>query len=117
MMQPTPSKTEPDESMPDQLDPKPIVEVVRKPSVDNQLGCSYIMEKQVQNDSCQVSVCSLDSEAREILKNHFNEHLNDKVYTTFKELFGSINVDSIKETLPKVSIYNNTIARFVEEIN
>ena len=30
---------------------------------------------------------------------------------------GIINVDSIKETLPKVSIYNDTIARFVEEIN
>ena len=38
-------------------------------------------------------------------------------YTTFKELFGSINVDSLKEALPKVSIYNDTIARFVEEIN
>ena len=35
----------------------------------------------------------------------------------FKELFGSINVDSIKEALSKVSIYNNTITRFVEEIN
>ena len=35
----------------------------------------------------------------------------------FKELFGHINIDSMKETLPKVSIYNDTIARFVEEIN
>ena len=77
-MQPTPSKTEQDESMLEQLDPIPIVEVMRQPSVENQLGGSYIMEGQVQNDSCQVSICSLDSRAKEYLKNHFNEHLNDK---------------------------------------
>ena len=88
---------------------------MRQPSVDNQLGGSYITDTQVQNDSCQVSICCLDSGVQEYLKNHFNEHLNDKVYNMFKELFGSINVHSIKETLPKVSIYNNTIARFVDE--
>ena len=31
--------------------------------------------------------------------------------------FGNINIDSMKEALPKFSIYNNTIAKFVEEIN
>ena len=36
---------------------------------------------------------------------------------TFKELFGNINTDSIKEALPKVSVYNNIIAKYVEEIN
>ena len=51
------------------------------------------------------------------MKNHFNENLNDNVYNAFKELFASINVDSLKETLPKVSIYNDTIAKFVGEIN
>ena len=117
MTQPTLSKMEQYESMPEQLDPISIVEVVRQPSVDNQLGVSYIMEMQVQNDSCQVSVCSLDSEVHEYLKNHFNEHLNDKVYTMFNDLFGSINLDSINEVLPKIDIYNNTIARFVKEIN
>ena len=61
-MQPTPNKMKKDESMPEQLDPIPIVEVVRQPSVDNQLRGSYIMEAQVQNNSCQVSVSSLDSE-------------------------------------------------------
>ena len=60
---------------------------------------------------------SLDAAMHEYLKNHFNELLNDKVYNTFKELFGSINIDSMKETLPKVSIYNDTIAWFIEEIN
>ena len=96
------------------------MEVHTQPSDDNQLGGSYITETQViqvQNDSCHTSSPSLDSEAHEYLKNHFNECLNDKVYTIFKELFGSINVHSIKEALPKVSIYNNTITRFAEEIN
>ena len=36
------------------------------------------------------------------------------VYNTFKQLFDSINVDSMKETLPKLSIYNDTIVKFVE---
>ena len=40
-----------------------------------------------------------------------------KVVNTFKELFGNINKDSIKEVLPKVSVYNNIIAKYVEEIN
>ena len=43
--------------------------------------------------------------------------LNDKVYNTFKELFQGINIDSMKEALPKVSICNSIIAKFVEEIN
>ena len=32
-------------------------------------------------------------------------------------MFGNINTDSIKEALPKVSVYNNIIAKYVEEIN
>ena len=39
------------------------------------------------------------------------------MYDTFKELFGNINTNSIKEALPKVSMYNNIIAMYVEEIN
>ena len=35
----------------------------------------------------------------------------------FKELFNNVNVDSIKEVLPKISMFNNTIARYVEDIN
>ena len=91
------------------------MEVPLQPSVDNQLGGSYITETQVQNDICHISVCSLDLEVHKYLKDHFNECLKDKVYTTFRELFGSINVDSMKEALPKVSIYNHTIVKFVEE--
>ena len=41
-IQPTPNKMEQDESMPEQLDPIPIVEVARQQSVNNQLGGSYI---------------------------------------------------------------------------
>ena len=37
-MQPTPGKMEQDESMPEQLDPIPIVVVMKQPSVDNQQG-------------------------------------------------------------------------------
>ena len=59
----------------------------------------------------------MDSLTQEYLKNHFNEQLNDKVYNTFKELFQGINIDSMKEALPKVSINNIIIAMFVEEIN
>ena len=43
--------------------------------------------------------------------------MDDKVYSTFKELFGNIKVDSIKEALPKINVYNKIIARHVEEIN
>ena len=89
-------------------------------SVDNHLGGSYIVKAQVmqvENVSCHTSISSLDSVVHGYLRNHFNELLNNKVYDIFKELFGSINIVSMKETLPKVNIYNDTIARFVEEIN
>ena len=35
----------------------------------------------------------------------------------FKGLFSNVNVDSSKEVLPKIIIYNDTIARYVEDIN
>ena len=40
-----------------------------------------------------------------------------RFYNTFKELFQGINIDSMKEALPKVSIYNSIIVKFIEEIN
>ena len=79
-------------------------------SVDNQFGSSYIMDAhviQVENVSCNTSVSSSDSVTQEYLKTDFNEQLNDKVYNTFKQLFEGINIDSMKEALLKVSIYNN----------
>ena len=100
------------------LMPVPVAEVpVQLPMVNSQLGGSYITNMQVHNDGSNVSICSLDSESHENLKSHFNERLNDKVYNTFKELFSNVNVDSIKEVLPKIRAYTDTIARYVEDIN
>ena len=96
--------------------PEPIAEMtIHQPGVDSQLGL-YIANTQVHNDGNNVSLCSLDLEAHKYLKN-FNKRLNDKVYSTFKELFGNINVDSVPKALPKVSVYNNIITHYVKEIN
>ena len=106
------------ETAPEPLMPGPVAEVpIQLPMVDNQLGGSYITNVQAHNDSSNVSICSLDSEADENLKSHFNERLNNKVYSMFKELFNNINVDSIKDVLHKISVYNHTIARYIEDIN
>ena len=55
--------------------------------------------------------------ACEHLTNNFNKCLSNKVYNTFKDLFSNINIDSVQETCPKISIYNNIIAQFVKETN
>ena len=81
---------------------------MQQPHVYSKLGGSYITTMQAQNDG-NFSVCSLHLVPHIYLKNHFNERLNDKVYDTFKEIFGNINVDGIKEALPKFSVYNDTI--------
>ena len=84
------------------------------PSIDNRLGGSYIIEPQVtqiENVSYNNSISSSDSISQEYLRNHFNEQLNYKVYNTFKELFQSINIDSMKEDLTKYTIYNSIIAK------
>ena len=105
------------EPAPEPVMPEPIAEVpMQQAHVDSKLGGSYITNMQTQNEG-NASICSLDSVAHKYLKNHFNERLNDKVYETFKELFGNINTDSTREALPKVSVYNNIIAKYVEEIN
>ena len=58
-----------------------------QPSVDNKLKSSYIMEVQameVENISFNTSTSRSDAIMQECLRNHFNEQLNDKVYSTFK---------------------------------
>ena len=40
-----------------------------------------------------------------------------KYIICFKDLFSSITIDSIQETYPKISIYNNIIVQLVEETN
>ena len=118
MTPPVPSETEQIE--PTQSVPVPLVEAQTQPDINNRLGGSSIMEPQVtqiENISCNNSFSSSDSLTQEYLKNHFNEQLNVKVYNTFKELFQSINIDSMKEALPKASIYNSIILKFIENIN
>ena len=106
------------ETAPEPLMPEPVSEVpMQLPMVDSQLGGLYIKNVQVHNDGCNVSICSLDSEAHKNLKSHFNERLNDKLYSTFKELFSNINVVSIKEVLRKIRAYSETISSYIEEIN
>ena len=82
------------ESALEQLVPVSVVEAHTQPSVNNQLGGSYITEalvRQIENVSCHTSLSSLDSVTHEYVKNHFNKLLSNKVYNTFKELFGNIN--------------------------
>ena len=64
-----------------------------------------------------ISIWSLDSEAHGSLKLHFNERLNDKIYSTFKELFDHVKIDSIKEVLPIIDMYNSAIWWYTEDIN
>ena len=116
--QPTAMQPVPVETIPELLIPMPITEApMQLPIGNSQFQGSYITDIQVHHDGSNMSVCSSDSEGHENLKNHFNERLNDKVYSTFKELFSNVNVDSIKDVLPKISVYNDMIARYVEDIN
>ena len=103
----------------EQLVSVPFMEAHMQPGVDNRLGGSYITQAQVtqiENVSCYISTLNSDVIMQEYLRNHF-KWLNDKVYGTFKELFEGINIDSMKEALMKVSICNNSIGKFVDEIN
>ena len=103
------------ETAPELLMPVPVAEVpVQPPMVDSQLGGSYITNAQVHNDGSYISTFSLVSEAHDNLKVHFNERLNDKIYSTFKELFNHVKVDSIKEVSPKIDVYNNTIVWYLK---
>ena len=62
-------------------------------------------------------MCSSDSYGQENLKGLLNEKLNDKIYSTFKEMLSNTNLDSVSELSPKVQSYNKEIAKFVQEIN
>ena len=66
-------------------------------TTESQLCASYIENhsQQVAHDNSNISVCSSDSEAQENLKSLFNERLNNKIYTTFKELFSNTNINSV----------------------
>ena len=113
-MQPAPVETMLDPSVPE------TVLSMQLPIVErSQLGASYIINhnQQVCHDNTNILVCSSDSNAQENFKSHFNERLNDKINTTFKELFDNTNIDRVSKILPKISMYNNEIPRFIEDIN
>ena len=93
------------------LMPVPVTDILS--TAESQLEASCINILQVHQDSTNMSVCSSDSDAHENLKSHFNYRLSDKVNTTFKELFGNVNNNSVREILPKINEYNNEIAKFV----
>ena len=85
---------------------------------ESQLGASYLnnhIHQVIPNTN--VSVCSSDSYAQENLKTLLNEKLNDKIYSIFKGMFVSTNLDSISELSPKVQSYNVEIAKFIQEVN
>ena len=49
--------------------------------------------------------------------NHLTNIINAKILDTFKDLFSNINVDSIQETYPKISVYNKIITQYIEGTN
>ena len=86
-------------------------EEMEESSNNNQLGESYVAD--VQHSGSKAPFHCTDVMTCEHLKNHFNKCLNDKINNTFKDLFSNINIDSIQETYPNISIYNSIIVQFV----
>ena len=85
--------------------------------VESQLGGSYINNPQVHYASSNISMCSSDLNTQENLKSHFNDRLSDKIYTTFKELFSNVNINSVCQLLPKINENNNERVKFLEDIS
>ena len=81
---------------------------------ESQSGASYLnncIHQVIPNTN--VSMCSLDSYAQENLKSLLNEKINDKIYSTFKEIFSNTNLESVSELLTEVQSYNVEIAKFI----
>ena len=113
----TPTLPVPVKAIPDPTLPVPVTVIpVKPPIAESQLVGPYINNPQV-HDSSNISVCSSDADTQENLKSHFNDRLSDKIYTTFRELFSNVNIDSVWEILPKINEYNREIATFVEDVN
>ena len=108
----TPAMVEQELSLPETILP------VDPATNESQLGASYLNNhtyKVIPNTN--VSMCSSDSYAQENLKSFLNEKLNDKIYSTFKEMFSNTNSDSVSELYPYLHSYNKEIAKFIQEIN
>ena len=80
-----------------------------EPNPSNNLGESYVAE--AQQSIKHVPLICTDAGEHEHLTNHFNEKLNVKIFNTYTDLFSNVNVDSIQETYPKISVYNKVIAQ------
>ena len=94
----------PVKTIPGSLMPVPVTVIpMQPPIVESQLGGSYINNLQVHHDSSNISRCSSDSDAQQNIKSHFIDRSNDKILTTFKELFSNVNIDSVCEILPKIN--------------
>ena len=79
------------------------------------LGESYA--PQVQQNGKHIPLLCTDVDEHEHFTNHFKEQLNVKILDMFKDLFSNININSIQETYPKISVHNKIIAQYVEETN
>ena len=90
-------------------------EPVEESSASIQLGESYIAD--IQHSGKHVPLHCTDGEEHEHFTDQFNEQLNAKIFNTFKDLFSNVNLNSIQETHPKISIYNKIIMQYVEETN
>ena len=73
-----------------------------EPSQNNELGESYVAE--VKWNGKHIPLLCTNMEEHEHLTNHFNKQLNAKIFNTFKDIFSNINIDSIQETYPKISV-------------
>ena len=97
--------------MPGTLEKEPMEES----SPINELGEYYLADVQCSGE--HIPLHCTDVEEHEHLTKHFNEQLNANIVHTFTDLFSNVNVDSIQETYPKISIYKKIMGQHVEETN
>ena len=90
-------------------------EPLEEPSPNNVLRESSVAE--VQWNGKHISLLCTDAEEHEHLINPFNEQVNVQILDTFKDLFSNININSIQETYPNISVYNKIIVQYMEETN
>ena len=87
----------------------------KMPSPNNKLGESYVAG--VQENGKHVPLLCTDAEEHEHLTNHYNKQLNAKILDTFKDILSNVNIDSIQERYPKISVYNKIIVQYMNETN
>ena len=88
---------------------------MEEPIPNNDPGEMYVAE--VQQNGKHIPLICTDVEEHKHLTNHFNKKLNAKNFDMCTYLFSNINVGSIQETYPEISVYHKVIAKYVEETN